>query len=358
MAEELDPEKYHVLTPKQTRPLVLIVAFVLLLVLPPISYFYYDFAIHRQNQSAKETTFEIHGGQSLYDVANALYNADLVNSKPLFLLYSFLSGSDENIQAGTYEVPAGTSVVGLVELFQHGTNDVKITFLEGWRLEEFALAASEKFENIDYENFVEIAKESEGYLFPDTYLFSGDINELEMIEALKTTFDEKTKDILTEEKLSAAGLTRHEAIILASIVEREVSDPEDRAIVAGILIKRWRLGLKLDADATTQYVASTLRVECDLSESSICPTDDVAGNMIWWPRELTASELSYDSPYNTRENVGLPPRPISSVSAATLEAVLNYKETGYNYYLTDGDGVTHYAETLEEHEANVYRYLN
>lgn len=357
MVEELDPKKYHVLSPQQKKNTLILVVLVFLLIAPPSTFFYYRFAINRPNQLADESVFEIKSGTGLYEIAEDLSAQELINSKVTFLLHVLAHRIDKNIQAGRYILPAGMSVVKLGDLFQHGTNDVKITFLEGWRVEEIALKAAELFEDIDYEAFVSEAREYEGYLFPDTYLFTKDVTVETMLGRLRTTFDLKTHDVLTQEALDKVDMTKEEVVILASIVEREVSKEVDRPIVAGILIKRWNAGVRLDADATTQYVAALTRVHCLPDSLEICPRDNMALDTIWWPQELTTVEIEDPSLFNTRKAVGLPPHPVSSMSISALKAVLEYKDTDYNYYLTDTDGVTRYARTLEEHTANVYKYL-
>jgi UPF0755 protein len=340
MENELDPNKFHVFDDRKKKLLVVIVLFFCAVILPILSLFYYKFAVRRPSQTFKEITFEIRKGDSVSEISSKLSDLEAINSEFLFNLYIFMNKKDSNIQAGVYTISAGTSIVDLVAQFQHGTNDIKITFLEGWRIEEFARLACNSLSHIDYQQFVDIAKQHEGYLFPDTYFFADEIQEEELINTLLETFKQKTQDILTNEALTAVGLTKDQAIIFASIVEREVRTLEDRRIVAGILINRWESGMKLDADATTQYAVAVNRVNID-----------------WWPNDLTFAELSFESPYNTRAVVGLPPTPISSISLSALKAVLEYKQTDYLYYLTDEDGVTHYAETLDGHNANISKYL-
>jgi len=266
------------------------------------------------------------------------------------------SGFHTGVQAGVYDIPAGASIVELGEIFQHGTNDVRVTFLEGWRVEEVARHASKTFSNVDYNKFVTLAREKEGYLFPDTYFFNTEATEEEIIERMTETFDSKTAEVLSAENLASTSLTREEAVIFASIVEREVADSTDRPIVAGILIDRWKNGEALGADATTQYVSAVFNV-CGSLGSSTCPSQEQATNMEWWPKELTPEDLDLDSPYNTRKVAGLPPTPISNSGLEALDAVIHSKKTPYNYYLTDEDGVTHYAVTLDEHNENKAKYL-
>jgi UPF0755 protein len=359
MAEELDPNKFHVLNSKQQKLSLLIGSISLLVFGLLFSILYYNVAVNRPAQKDIENSFRIESGEGLSQIAANLNQSGLVNSEFLFKAYIFIHHLDSNIQAGVYKIPAGTSIKQLSEILQHGTNDVTLTFLEGWRVEEFARLASQDngLNNVDYEKFLKVAGSSEGYLFPDTYSLNNEIDEAGLFRILRDTFDTKTKDILTPEALSKAGLTKEQAVIFASIVEREVSKSEDRPIVAGILIKRWKDDQLIGADATTQYAVALLKAGCSVSEDKICPSGVLAETFQWWPKELTIEDLNYDSPYNTRKTLGLPPTPISSTSLDSITSVLNYQNTSYNYYLTDSEGISHYAITLEEHNTNIAMYL-
>jgi len=356
MSEEMDPTKYHVLTPKNKKIIVAGLIFTFLVVVPALLFAYYKMSVFRPSQSGKEVTLEIGKGDNAVEIADKLYEKGAINSEFLFILYLFLNRADTGVQAGTYTIKAGTPLVGVIQQLEHGTNDISLTFLEGWRVEEFARFASQRLDKINYKEFVDLASQHEGYLFPDTYFVNKDIQEEDLISLLTDTFDEKTKGILTEENLKKAGLTKEQAVIFASMVEREVSNEEDKPVIAGILIKRWKEGTKLDVDATTQYVVAAKRI-CENKDYCIPALEDFI-DLNWWPRDLTREELNTDNPYNTRFVVGLPPAPISSVSLSSLNAVINYENTPYYFYITGKDGETHYAKTLSEHNENVRTYLS
>jgi len=358
MVESLDPSKYHVLTRDGKRNLVLILVLLFVLIIPLFFFGYYKIGINRPSQTDKEITYEIKKGDGVFDVAEGLYDKDAINSKFLFIVYTFTNRLDKNIQAGVYTIKAGSTVKDVVGQFMHGTNDIKMTFLEGWRVEEFARAAEKQLGDIDYDKFVIAAKPYEGFLFPDTYFLRDDIKLDVLVELLRQTFDSKTSEILTEENLSKVELTREQAVILASIVEREVTNETDRPLVAGILLRRLKEDMKLDADATVQYAVS-FQNSCgavDYCSPEAIVKDEKEIN--WWTGSLSSENLNYDSPYNTRKNVGLPPTPISSVSLSSLEAVLKAKSSDYYYYLHDSEGNIHYAKTLEEHNINIQKYLS
>ncbi|RJR26957.1 endolytic transglycosylase MltG [candidate division WWE3 bacterium] len=358
MSEPLDPQKFHIFTTEKKISAAIIIGLILLIILPPLAFTYYRFSIGRPSQTSDEVTFEIKNGQPISETASLLYSEGAINSEFLFTLYVFLNNYDKNIQAGTYRIPAGISIVDLVEMFQHGVNDISITFLEGWRVEEIAREASRKLDKIDYTDFVTRAKNLEGYLFPDTYLVNKDITEEELVKLLNDTFYNKTSELLNEERVKSTGLTPDEIVKFASIVEREVFKLEDRRIVAGILIKRYKEGMKIDADATTQYVAAAYDVCGSMPSPDCIPTVEDYYELEWWPKELTFEDLEIDSPYNTRKVVGLPPTPISNPGLDAISSVLEYEDTVYYYYLNDKFGNTYFAVNLDEHNANISRYLS
>ncbi len=359
----LDPEKYHVLTDSMRKKLFVLTAMFLLVLLPAFLYAYYAFAVSRPSQNVDEAEYEINQGSSVAEIAKNLSDKNLINSEFLFKLYIKANDLQGSIQAGVYKIPSGSSIAELATIFQKGKNDRSITFIEGWRSEEFAYKAAQEFKEVDYKAFVERAKEHEGYLFPDTYSFNSGVNEDAIIDKLLNTFTEKTKDVLTDDALARVGLTQEQAVITASIVEREIHNAEDLPIVAGILINRFKEGELIGADATTQYVMGS-RAACILMEQvdrdlPYCYLDvKSAEEFNWWPQNILTPDLEFESPYNTRKVLGFPPQPISNPGLKSLEAVLNYIETDYRFYLTDADGNAHYARTLEEHNKNIAMYLN
>lgn len=314
---------------------LLVLALALLVIFPTIPYLLYRYGVTNPSNVSEHTTFEIKSGNSVSKIARNLEINGLVESSSLFKLYIKLNSLDKKLQAGIYNIPPKTNIAELGKMFQNGYDDKVLTFVEGWRLEEFAQYADEEVDNVTYKEFMFCAKGKEGYLFPDTYIVRNDTTTEELIEVLEKNFHSKTQKLFSE----GEGLTEAEVVIFASIVEREMSIEEDRPIVAGILIKRWKEGMGLGADATTQY--------------AIAPR-----NGSWWPNDLTQADLNFASQYNTRANIGLPPAPISSVGLSAINAVVNSVDSGYYFYLTGNDGKTHFAVTNLDHEYNIEKYLN
>jgi len=355
---------------KKNVIIVLIIAF--LITIPVIPILIYQYGINEPAQTNKTIGVEIKSGSSVSEISFDLKDAGLISSPLLFKAYLKLNKLESSMQAGVYDIPPMTSLKDLVEILQFGRNDITLTYVEGWRVEQLAQLLSDELDNIDYKEFVLEARDQEGYLFPDTYFFKNDSTQKDVLDRLEDTFKEKTKDLLSNKSLKEAGLTEKEAVILASIIEREAIKYEDRQIIAGILISRLKQGAKLEADATTQYAVALdkhcvpdrcrqIDVQCTLDEFADSCRSGLEKKYLedinWWPHNLTNYDLDFDSPYNTRKYAGLPPAPISSFSLSSLKSVINHIETDYYFYLTDPDGITHYSKTLDEHVANINRYL-
>ncbi len=357
---------------KRKRNIFLVVVLALLITVPVIPVLLYRYGIENPAQKNNETIFEIKTGSSVNEISENLKDAGLINSPMLFKIYLKLNKLGTNIQAGVYVIPPTTSMKRLVDIIQFGRNDVSVRYIEGWRVEQLAELLVRKLKNIDYKEFVIKARPLEGHLFPDTYYLNIDIEQDELVELLQNTFDEKTEDILAVKNLKKVGLTKEEVVILASIVEREAAEYEDRRIIAGILIMRLREGMALEADATTQYAVALNKhcvpeecrndeVKCDLDPSvAVCETGlekKFLEEIEWWPKQLTRYDLEHNSFYNTRSVAGLPPAPISSISLSALESVIDYVPSDYYFYLTDAEGITHYSRDLEGHIQNMDAYL-
>jgi UPF0755 protein len=297
---------------------------------------YYNAALHKKAGSETETQkFVVEQGEGAANISKRLEEEGLINSSNLFKIYLRIANLTNTLQAGEYQIPKNLNLLQVIDTLQHGTFTKKVTIIEGLRREE-AAEIYEKELGIPKEEFLAASEGLEGKLFPETYFFEKDVTAQDIVDKMVATYKAKvTPEIIGKAK--AHLMSEDELLILASIVEREVNTEKDRPIVAGILVKRWQEDWPLQADATTQYSTGT-------------PSD-------WWPKNITADHLESNSPYNTRKNPGLPPTPICNPGLSSIEAVADFVETVYWYYLTDNDGTTHYAETLNEHNANIEKYL-
>jgi len=322
------------------RKLLLVIVFSLPLLFL-IGRSYYDYALNLPNSSIETpVSFTIEAGQSVEEIARNLGREGLIRSAALFQLYTVLSGLSSKLQAGEYQIPQNLNLKEVAELLQHGTFEEKITFLEGWRREEMAEYINQKFKAKSQKlNAVEFLKETEGlegYLFPDTYFVSRETTAEELVKMMRENFENRIK----RNELELKGISFDEAVIIASIVEREVKYAEDRPIVAGILIKRYLNGWPLQADATIQYA---LGYQPD--------------QKTWWKKDLTEEDLKIDSPYNTYKNPGLPPTPICNPGLDSLQAVFKPRETDYWYYVSDSEGRMHFSVTNDEHNEKARKYV-
>lgn len=214
--------------------------------------------------------------------------------------------------------------------------DVKVTLLEGWRVEETGDKLSQKL-NIKTADFTKEAKE--GYMFPDTYILNPDSTVSDIVQTLKANFEKKYSPQI-QTKIRNLGLNPNEGVILASIVEREARSEGARKMAASILLKRFKMGMGLNADATVQYALGYQPKEKS-----------------WWKRHIIHEDLKTDSPYNTYLYRGFPPAPICNPSLSSLQAVAAANpSTPYLYYYHDSQGKPHYAKTLEEHNDNIAKY--
>lgn len=296
--------------------------------------FYQNFLLSPVDASSKEIKiFTVEKGEGTRQVASKLQKAGLIKSANAFTILVKSQGDKNVIQAGNFKLSPAMDAKTILSELQTGTLDKQVTLLEGWRAEEMGEKLGAEL-GINSSQFVRQAKE--GYMFPDTYMFTPQADIPEITKALRQNFDQKyTADL--QNKIRSLGLTPEEGVILASIVEREARSDEVRRMVASILLKRLKIGMALNADATIQYIVGYQK-----SEGS------------WWKKNLTADDLKVESPYNTYLNPGLPPTPIANPGVSSLQAVANANpKVPYLYYYHDSKGRSYYAKTLDEHNANV-----
>jgi len=284
-------------------------------------------------------------GEGVDEISNKLYQENLIRSRAAFKIKAVIMQEVKNIQAGAYYLSGSMDLATIVNNLTKGSYDTWVTIPEGLRNEEVGQVMANEL-SIDKVKFIELAKDYEGYLFPDTYLIPKDYTEEQIVNLLKSTFDDKVKEVFDEDVRGQEinGFSFRGVMILASLVERETRFEEDRPIVAGVFIKRLKNDWPLQVDAAVQYAVATRncvgRENCD-----------------WWPKKLSKSDLAIDSPYNTYQSNLLPPGPICNPGISAISAVINSKTTDYWYYLSDKDGKMHYAVTLSQHDKNIERYL-
>lgn len=288
--------------------------------------------------------FTVRSGETITAIADNLRQEKLIRSAWGFKFYLKLTGK-VIVQPGAYQISPTYSTPRVANVIASGdTANVMVTIPEGYTLGQIAelmeakeIAAKDEFIKLasdfppDYEfsKYRPIGHSLEGFLFPDTYrLIKGDATSAvqAMLDNFGVKFKNEIKDTLGDRDL-------YPILIVASMVEREAKTQEDREQIAAVLFNRLGAGMRLDVDATVRYIT---------------------GN---WKDPITRADLASDSPYNTRRFVGLPPGPICNPGLAAIKAALNPPASDYYYYLTDFEGITHYAQTLTEHNQNKLKYL-
>lgn len=288
--------------------------------------------------------FLIVKGSSASKVGNDLEKAGLIKSSLAFKIYIQVTAKQKKIQAGEFRLSPSYNLFKTIDTLSAGPVEIWVTIPEGFRREQIAqkfvevLNKDEEFTN----QFLDLTKDQEGYLFPDTYLFPKDVTSGAVARVLNQTFNTKMTEKMKTDS-SNLGYSLNQVVTMASIVERETLTAEERPIVAGILYKRLEAGWPLQADATLQFVTGSSRcgstLDCD-----------------WW-EVPTVADRELNSRYNTYRFIGLPPAPIANPGITSLSAASYPEDSEYWYYIHDDDGKIHYAKTLEEHNANINKYL-
>ncbi len=276
--------------------------------------------------------FVILRGEPTDLIVNRLKQEGFIRSSLAFNLILYRQGLVGKIQAGDFRLSQAMTAWEISQALTHGTLDQWVTVIEGWRSEEIAAKLQLPANEFQPE---------EGYLFPDTYLIPRDASANAVIDILKSNFNNKIKPLQLD--IEKSGLTLKQVIILASLLEREVKHDQDRPLVAGILIKRWRNDWPLQVDATVQYaLANDLICRIEINDWS---------DFDWWP-QVSAADRQIKSAYNTYLDRGLPPGSICNPGLASIKAVVYPEASDYWFYLSDQQGQMHYGRTLEEHNSN------
>lgn len=301
-----------------------------------------------QPVSASQTTqlVTVKQGATLDQIAQQLESDKLIRSAWAFKLYVSSKQVRADLQAGTYAFSPSLSVSQIVQKLTHGkvaTNNV--TILPGQRLDQIrAGLINDGFSPTDVETALQpltyadnpalVDKPAdaslEGYIYPNSFQKTANTTASTIIsQALSEMQEQLTPDVRAA--FAKQGLSTYQAIILASIVEQEVSKASDRPIVAQVFLSRLRQNISLGSDVTAKYGAVLAGKE---------------------------PSISYESAYNTATHKGLPPSPISNVSAGSLRAVAYPASTDWLYFVAGDDGTTHFSRTLDEHEALTKQYCH
>ncbi|HEY7472498.1 MAG TPA: endolytic transglycosylase MltG [Gemmatimonadota bacterium] len=317
-----------------TRTRLLVCALLLLTVLGVA----WLWAASRAPERSDSVRIVVETGTPVRALGRRLEEAAVIRSALLFEIWLRAGGNAGSIQAGTYEIPPGASLPGVVDILLTGrTLLATVTIPEGLRLEQQAGVAAREL-GVDSAAFVAAATDStfadslgiqaptlEGYLFPETYRVDPATDARELVRLMVGEFH-RTFDHDWRERAEDLGRTVDEIVTLASIVEEEARVPEERPVIAGVYWNRLRIGMKLEADPTVQYALGSHR------------------------RRVLYRDLEVDSPYNTYLYPGLPPGPIASPGRASLEATLYPDSVPWLFFFATGEGGRHtFSTTFAEH---------
>ena len=287
--------------------------------------------------------YELKQGYSLGHLANDLGSSGILRHPRLLRLYARIEDANK-VHAGEYFFPQGTTPKSLLQKLLKG--DVvlyQVTFVEGWTAKQ-ALAALEKLDTVDHQLVGKSTAEQlallalpvndlEGWIFPDTYNFSRNTPDVEIVQ---NAYRKMQALLDAEWEIRAPNLpykNTYEALIMASIVERETGHHSERNQIAGVFVRRLQQGMKLQTDPTVIYGMG----------------DSYNGR-------ITRKNLEEATAYNTYIIPGLPPTPISLPSAASIKAALNPAPGRTLYFVAKGDGTSEFSESLDAHNQAVRRY--
>ncbi len=277
-------------------------------------------------------TLVIPKGLGVEVIARRLKEAGVVREPLVLSVAARLKRQAHNLRAGEYEFPAGVTPRGVLDMLESGRTVVRrVTVPEGWTAAQIValLADTAGLEG------VLLARPDEGTLLPETYHFSYGDSRLGLIKRMEGAMQQALDELWPHRTPDLPYTTPYEALILASIVEKETSVEAERPRVAAVFINRLRRGMRLDADPTVVYALTRGAQVLD--------------------RPLSRADLARDDPYNTYRNAGLPPGPIACPGRASLAAVLNPAETRELFFVAAGNGGHVFAETLDDHNRNVAR---
>jgi UPF0755 protein len=304
------------------------------------------------NPGGVEVPFRVEQGESVASIIGRLWEAGLIANPGAFRSYLQYTGLDTSLKAGEYTLSPSLSPMQIAQAMQSSiSSEVIFTILPGWRAEEIAAALPSSGLSITPEEFLEgiqiqpqdysfsnklPGSSVEGFLFPDAYELPRDTSIQELMPALLSNFEDQVTQEMRK-GFKQQGLNLYEAVVLASIVQREGMDAEEYPMIASVFLNRLAIGMALASDPTVQYALGY-----NIEQGT------------WWTNPLSLADLQIDSPYNTYIYPGLPPGPISNPGLSALRAVAFPAQTPYYYFrmACDGSGRHAFAETYAEHLEN------
>lgn len=281
---------------------------------------------------------EITKGQGVKEIAQKLHDVGVLPSKTS--LYWLSLTKRKPLQAGIYRFEEGQSTEDIYTMLASGSvYEEKITIPEGWRTEQIAQLFHSKG-LVDYEAFMSGADGKEGTLFPDTYRVAKNTTAQTAVDMMVQNYTKRTQ----------ALHPTPDQLILASIVEREAKNDEDRPLIASVFYNRIKVGMKLESDVTVEYGLDSERLSQQTKEN--------IGEFTFWTSLKAGESKTTKSTYNTYKIPSLPPTPICNPGLKSIEATLNPAPSDNYFFLADKDGKARFATTKAGHDDNIRKYLN
>ncbi len=293
----------------------------------------------------KDVVFEVQPGEGFSKINGRLHHQDLISSAKIFHRYAQINGLMTKFKAGKFEIKEGSNMLDVFDTLISGQSITEpVTVPEGKNL--FQIADIMKQDKIitSAQAFIDLAKSAdfakqleipagrvEGYLYPETYKFTPGSEPKDVIRTMVAVFNERTKDI--DFSKAPLGLSKHEVITLASVVEKETGAAVERPMIAGVFINRLKRKMRLQSDPTTIYGI----------------WENFNGN-------LRKKHLLEKTDYNTYKIPALPKGPISNPGINSIKAVLFPAQHNYLYFVSQNDGTHIFSETYSKHRAAVERF--
>lgn len=293
----------------------------------------------------KPVPFEIAQGDSVKSVTVQLNEQEVSLNNTLFSILVRLTGNSSNLLAGPYELKAGETPVRLLQKITRGIFALEsVTIIEGYNFRQMrrAIAKAEtlKHDTVNLSD-AEILKKlgvrhhsGEGLFCPDTYMFRKGASDMQVYRRAYEAQMVRLNALWAARDLLLPYKTPYDALIMASLIEKETADPDDREMIAGVFLNRLRIGMKLQTDPTVIY-----------------------GMGHGYRGKIRKADLLRDTPYNTYTRYGMPPTPIAMPGEEALEAAFNPASTDALYFVARGDGTSQFSSNLDDHNQAVRDFI-
>lgn len=305
----------------------------------------YQYATTPASASQNGQVVEIKPGMTLKQVAHLLADKELLSEPSTFMLYTYLQGEQNHIQAGEYRFSPSMPPRDILEALTSGMAVLyTVTIPEGYRITDIAGLLEAKG-LVDKPAFIEATRNRElleslhipsgsleGYLYPETYKFSKAGGARRIVQTLLDTFKERVLQPERVQQAEAMQFTFHEIITLASLIEKETGLGKERKLISSVFHNRLAKNMRLQTDPTVIYA------------------------MVNFDGNIRKKDLSIDSPYNTYKHFGLPPGPIASPGLESIQAALDPEETDFLYFVSRKDGSHQFSTNYKDHIRAVQKY--